>query len=142
MNSSDTTEGGWGACAMRTYLKETIKPLIPEVVRNAIKEVTKYSRSYSSGSAVNNVTTTDDVWIPSAREIFGGTSYETEGPAYDGVFVDANARKKTQVGASSASAWWLRSAYSSNIFYYVYSSGIYNYISASNSRALALGFSI
>ena len=126
---------------MRTYLKETIKPLIPEVVRNAIKEVTKYSRSYSSGSAVNNVTTTDDVWIPSAREIFGGTSYETEGPVYDGVFVDANARKKTQVGASSASAWWLRSANNNNNFYNVNRSGNNNNNNASNSRALALGSS-
>ena len=47
------TLGGWEKSEIRSYMKETIKPLIPAVVRNAIKEVTKYSRIYNaSGTAV------------------------------------------------------------------------------------------
>ena len=142
MNASDTTEGGWEASEMRTYLKETIKPLIPENVRNAIKPVTKYSKIFRSGSAVNNVASTEDVWIPSTREIFGGTSYETEGPAYADIFPDKTSRVKKKAGASSASWWWLRSANGSNYFYSVSSSGYYGNNYASVVGALALGFSL
>lgn len=133
--------GGWDKSDMRTYLNNTVKPLIPQAVRNGIKEVTKYSKNYNTaGTAVNNVTTTDDVWIPSYREIFGGTSQETSGPVYSGVFTDANSRKKSQLGATSASVWWLRSAFSSYNFYNVYTSGNSNYSNADTSCGVALGF--
>ena len=69
-NEGTGTIGGWEKCEMRTYLKETIKPLIPSTVRSAIKEVTKYSRIYNpAGSAVDNVASTEDVWIPSRKEM-------------------------------------------------------------------------
>ena len=142
MNSTSTTEGGWGSSGMRTYLKNTIKPLIPSAVRSAIKEVTKYSKSYASGSLVNDVTTTDDVWIPSAREVFGGTLYETQGPVYSGVFSDSNSRKKAVVGATDATGWWLRSAGSSSIFYFVYNIGSFSSNYAYYTRGVALGFCI
>ncbi len=137
------TIGGWEKCEMRSYLKETIKPLIPATVRNAIKEVTKYSKIFdTTGTAVNDVSSTEDVWIPSMREIFGGTSYETQGPVYDGVFTDAASRIKSKVGASSASFWWCRSASASINFIGVGSSGDSNSFGAHNSYPLALGFSI
>lgn len=139
------TIGGWEKCEMRTYLKETIKPLIPETVRNAIKEVTKYSKIFDTTvTVVNNVASTEDVWIPSAREIFGGTSYETQGPIYDGVFTEATNRVKSKVGASSAYRWWLRTVGGTNTFYDVTanggrsSNGSYVY----GIAALALGFSL
>ena len=142
MNETGTTEGGWEASAMRSYLKNTIKPIIPETVRNAIKEVTKYSKSNVSGTITNDVTSTDDVWIPSAREIFGGTSYETQGPIYDGVFPDQASRIKMQVGATSSSHWWLRSVSSSDYFCYVSSGGSSNHDDANYTCAVALGFSL
>ena len=136
------TIGGWEKCEMRTYLKETIKPLIPETVRNALKSVTKYSRiCNTNGTDVNNVESTEDLWLPSMREMnFGG--YETMGPVYNGIFPDKASRVKMKVGASSASFWWCRSAYGSYNFNGVYSSGGYDYNSANNSYPLALGFSI
>ena len=140
------TLGGWEKCEMRTYLKETIKPLIPETVRNAIKEVTKYTRIYTASpeAAVNDVASTEDVWIPSRHEMFDGTTeyYETKGPRYSEIFPDNASRKKMQVGASSASEWWLRSAYGNSTFNGVYSSGTFSNNGASSSCALALGFSI
>ena len=36
MNSSETTAGGWGSSAMRTFLQNTVMPLIPSTVRNGI----------------------------------------------------------------------------------------------------------
>ena len=133
--------GGWEKSEMRTYLKNTVKPLIPENVRNAIRDVTKYSNIFdTSGTKVLNSVTTDDVWIPSNQEIFGGTSYETLGHVYSDVFTDANSRKKFKVGASNAADWWLRSARNGNDFRIVNSIGDGNYSSAHYTRGVALGF--
>lgn len=142
MNTSHTNSGGWEVSAMRTYMKDTIKPLIPQTVRDAIKNVTKYSYSYSPSNA--NAATTDDVWLPSYREIFGGSGVETQGPDYTGIYLDNNARKKMKAGASSTVYWWLRSAISgtSSFFWYVSSDGSAYYNSAGTSYALPLGFSL
>lgn len=103
------TAGGWEHCEMRAFLKDTIKPLIPETVRNAIVPVTKVQAIYTNGAVVKDgQTTTDDVWIPGHREIFNTTSYETTGPVYSTVFTNANSRIKNRNG--SASSWWLRAA--------------------------------
>ena len=134
------TLGGWEKSEIRSYMKETIKPLIPAVVRNAIKEVTKYSRIYNaSGTAVDNVATTDDVWIPSTREV-GWTWYESNSPTYSGVFTDNASRIKKNVSSGSAAVWWLRSAAYINTAYTVGSSGDVNNYSVTNSYGVALGF--
>lgn len=133
--------GGWEKCEMRTYLKETVKPLIPENVRDAIVNVTKYSNIFiAAGTRVVNVESTDDVWIPSNQEVFGGTSYETLGHVYSDVFVDTDSRKKFKVGASSADHWRLRSASGTTYFRCVSIDGSgYDY-GANNARGVALGF--
>lgn len=144
-NSGNTegtgTIGGWEKCKVRAYLKNTVKPLIPENVRNAIVDVTKYSNIFNTaGTKVVNVATMDDVWIPSNQEIFGGTIYETLGHVYSDVFTDANSRKKFKVGASSANSWWLRSAYNTTDFRYVNSSGNSGSNGANITSGVALGF--
>ena len=134
------TIGGWEKTEMRSWLKETVKPLIPANVLAAIKPVTKYSQICNTSSkAVNNVTSTEDVWIPSAREV-GFTGYETEGPTYTGLFTANADRIKSKTGASSASWWWTRSANISYNFRNVSSDGSYGNNDASNSGAVVLGF--
>ena len=134
------TIGGWEKCGLRTYLRETIKPLIPANVRNAIKEVTKYSTIYNtSSSMVNNVTSTEDVWIPSVREV-GWTYCETSGPAYSSAFSDNASRVKNNVSSGSAAVWWLRSAYSYSNANTVTSDGSYSTNGVATSRGVALGF--
>ena len=123
---------------MRSYLKETIRPLIPSNVRSAIKEVTKYSQIYNvSGSVVNNVTSTEDVWIPSAREV-NFANVETEGPTYSMAFPDNASRVKNYSG--SAYRWWLRSAHSDTNFKRVETDGSISYYAANYSAGVALGF--
>ena len=144
-NSGNTegtgTIGGWEKCEMRAYLKNTVKPLIHENVRNAIVDVTKYSNIFNTaGTKVVNVATMDDVWIPSNQEIFGGTNYETLGHVYSGVFTDANSRKKFKVGESSANGWWSRSADSTTRFRFVGDSGKDIYGNANGAYGVALGF--
>ena len=126
--------GGYTASEKRTYIQETIKPLIPQEVLAAIKPVTKYTQN----NAVNNVTSTEDVWIPSRREMFAST--ESQGPTYTSFFSSNDSRIKKKTGASSASWWWLRSAYDYNSFYYVIASGAWNYTNASSTYGVVVGF--
>lgn len=129
------TIGGWEKSEMRTYLKGTVKPLIPSNVQSAIKNVSKTQPAYNTSKSQFTQTTSDDVWIPSYSEMFDSSSI------YMTVFQNTNANRiKKKAGASSASWWWLRSASGSNSFYDVYSSGASSSGIAYSSGAVALGF--
>ena len=133
--------GGWEACEMRSYLINTIKPLLPSEVRNALKTVNKYSRIYNtSGTAVDNVVPNDDIWIPSAYEM-NFTGYETSGVTYSTAFPDNASRIKHKVGGSAA-WWWLRSINGPNSFRVVGSDGGYDGYGAHSSGGVAVGFVI
>ena len=147
MNPSDSSgaigtggNGGWENCEMRTYLKNTIKPLIPAEVRNAIVNVTKIQSTVTDGTKViDGQTTTDDVWIPSNHEIYStNTSYETTGATYRGKFNSSANRIKKRNGSNST--WWMRSATSTANFRRVTGSGDANDYGASNYTGVALGF--
>jgi hypothetical protein len=143
---SGTTEGtgtigGWGKSEMRTYLAETIWAKIPAELQAVIKEVKKKSCIYdTSGTKVANDETTDKLWIPSVREVFNNSNYETEGPSYTGVFTNNTSRMRYKPGASNASYWWERSANSTSNFRDVDNSGTDNNYGASSSDGVLLGF--
>ena len=146
MNYTDTNKGGWEASGMRAWLRETVLPLMPEEVRSGIKEVTKYSYSYEEQKGV---TTTDTIWIPSAREVFLADDpdwvndcYEKDGAAYTEVFKDDDSRVRGRAGASGASWWWLRSAiyYYDFSFIFVFSDGSYYSNGASREGGVVVGF--
>ena len=97
---------------MRAWLRDSILPLFPETVRSNIREVKKYSYSYSDKGTISS---SDTIWIPSRREMFGADdSREDRGPEYLTAFPDDASRKKQHVGVSEPSGWWLRSASKSN----------------------------
>lgn len=131
--------GGWEKSEMRTYLNDTIKPLIPANVRAAIKAVHKTHPAYNTSGSSFTQTTDDEVWLPSYNEMFASSS-STNQPRYKIVFLDAESRKKIAIGATSASQWWLRSAYTNNYFSGVDSSGNNSSGYAGNSYGVALGF--
>lgn len=137
MNYSDITTNGWEGCLVRPYLRDIIYPQIDSVVRNAIKTVAKtyYDVTTSSTKTVN-----DTVWIPSAREIFGGNSYENSGVDYTSLFSNATSRIKKYGIGGSAAFWWLRSANGATSFRIVNYNGSVNNNSASISGGVALGF--
>ena len=138
------TIGGWGMCEMRTYCRNTIKPLIPSNVRSAIKDVIKYSRKYNPDvTIINDAQTTDDVWIPSAREIYGAvTNVETSGSIYAGAFPDNASRIKKQVGTSETLWWWTRSAYSTEYYTDVQTGGASSTAIATRDGNVPIGFCI
>ena len=136
------TIGGWEQSELRAYYKDTLKPLIPANVRNAIKPVKKYTRIYNTaGTAENNIVSTEDVWAPSYFEM-NFTGYESVGARYRSFFKTNDDRVKHKVGTSSATYWWLRSAHITNGACRVNSSGFNSYNSVTGTFALALGFSI
>lgn len=90
--------GGWEKCEMRTYIKETIKPLIPETVRNAIKEVTKSHDAYDTSGKRFTQTTTDDVWFVDWKELSA---------VFNGIY---SAAFPNNASAARGAAWWYRTA--------------------------------
>jgi hypothetical protein len=141
MNSSGSNANGYPACEMKTYLAEngTIWNKLPATLKTLIKPVSK--TSYDKTTATD-LTSTEKLWIPSAREIFGGTSYEQSGPVYSDIFKDSASRKRAVFGSSSFTYWWLRSADSSGdtIFRNVYYNGLVSGSYTSSSRGVCLGF--
>ena len=135
--------GGWEHSEMRTYLNDTVFALLPSELQSAIKSVTKYSDYIVPGeSAVtHDQETQDKLWIPSAREVFGGTSYEQTGPIYSGLFSNNASRVKFNK-SGSASIWWLRSASSASSFRNVASNGSANNGGSDYARSVVLGFCI
>ena len=133
--------GGWEYSDMRGYLNSTIKPLIPSNIRSAIKEVTKYSKIYdTSGNAVNNVSTDDEVWIPSAFEM-NVTGVESLGASYSNKFTGSASRVKKSVD-ETIKRYWLRSAHDVNTFKMIGSDGVNYYDYARIDHGIALGFCI
>lgn len=108
MNEEATNEGGWPTSDMRAWLRESILPLFPETLRLNISEVRKYSYSYSDGWTISS---SDTIWIPSTREIFGADdANELEGPEYMTTFSLVASRQKQHTDASGPSWWGVRSA--------------------------------
>lgn len=135
-NEGTGSIGGWESSEMRTYLKETIKPLIPETVRNAIKEVTKTQTAYNTSGSSFTQTSTEDVWLADYSEIFFSTG------KYHSMFPDSASRIKKKGGSTSANYWWLRSASYTYTFNSVGSNGDHYGNGAGNSNGVCPGFCI
>ena len=139
MNFKSDTTGGWADCECRKFLSDTIYEQIPENVRNKIVTVDKTYTATSLSSST--ATVSDKLWIPSAREIYGGSSYENTGIDYTDFFTGSSVRiKHNGLLTNSASAWWLRSVNNSTSFRSVYSDGGVNYSSATSVYGFPLGF--
>lgn len=144
-NDDDYTDGGWEKSYIRNDVMPTYLQALPAALQadTGIKEVTKYSRSFDETHYIitPNSVTQDRLWIPSQREIFGGTGYETAGNDYTGIFKDtaSRIRKKYQ---GDGNTWWLRSVYGSSYVRSVYYSGSEYYYTASTSYGVLLGFCI
>lgn len=139
MNSSNTNEGGWNSCAMRSTHLPAILDLMPAEVKAAIKEVQKKTSAGNKSSSIQ--TTNDKLFLLSEIEIFGSTTYSFAGEGTQYAYYQAgNSKVKNRNG--SAYAWWERSPYSSNSASFCNVSGVASAgaNSASYSRGVAFGF--
>lgn len=129
--------GGWEKCEMRFYLKNTIKPLIPENVRSRIVTVAKTHYAYDTANTQFTQTTEDDVWLPGQKEVDKGL--------YAQLFPDNASRIKSKVGSSTAVTWGLRDGergYGKPAnFYYIHTVGVNTiHDEAKTAYGIALGF--
>ena len=153
-----TNLGGWPASAMRTYVNGEIYNAIPEELRTGIIDTTVVS-GHGSTTGEENFTSTDKLYLLSTREVWGkeGTSNTIDYDTADGdtitrqldYYANNNVSTTNYSGAikyngSTASYWWLRSAYSNDgrNFYCVYGKGVWSTIRAYISRGVAPAFRI
>ena len=108
MNNSNTYEGGWTSCAMRSTHLPAILALMPTEVQSGIREVNKMTSGGKNSGFI--ITTADKLFLLSEFEIFG-VCYSTfggEGTQYD-YYKAGNSKVKKCNG--SAYYWWGRSPY-------------------------------
>lgn len=141
MNTSSTNAGGWDSSAIKSWLNSTVFALLPQELQNGILAVDKTCQQGSADSGATTTSTNNKLWLPSAREIFGGSSYESSGLVYTAQFSAQNARIKFDNNGITSN-WWTRSAHSDNTgsFRFVGNGGTVSYGSASNSNGVTFGF--
>ena len=111
MNSSDTNEGGWTSCAMRSSTMATLLTKLPSALQNVIKAVNKLTSAGNQSVTIN--TTSDKLFLLSEVEIFGSTTYSKSGEGSQYAYYKAGNSKAKKVNGSD-SAWWERSPHGSN----------------------------
>ena len=156
MNSTNTSKGGWEACALRDTLNGTVYNSLSTNIKDKIKAVNKkYIADYSSET---ESTCSDKLWLLSCGEIWNsgynggntrGYSRNTEGNQYKyyklGTQVYNSSSDYTKKPNASYSVWWwLRSPSFDYSLYFctVHSEGYCNSHYASDSGGVAPGFSI
>lgn len=151
-NYSNTNSGGWNSSALRKYLNGSYLVSgitgyydgLPAGLRSILLPASVVA---ASGSSTTTATSTDKLFLPAEKEVFGSVSYanstaESSLKQWD-YFATAANRIKYRIGpsgvTSSADYWWERSPRSggSNRFCYVGTGGAANSYTASGSYGLA-----
>ena len=139
MNGIWTNEGGWPACRMRKHV-QGIYDMLPEDIRKVV--VPMHIKQLAQGAVVE---CDDRAFLLSAVNVFGNDAWDPEDDCDDtqiDIFRYPTARIKGRLGESSASWWWLRSAYDYNRFNYVGSDGSSYSYRAYYEGGVVVGFCI
>lgn len=141
MNSSNTNNGGWTSCAMRTSTMATLLGKLPTALKNNIVPVTKLTSAGNQSTQINS--TTDSLFLLSEIEIFGATQYSKAGEGVQYEYYAAGNPTVKKVNGS-ALGWWERSPDGSNTAHFcrVDSGGSANYSNANVSYGVAFGFCV
>ena len=143
MNNSNTNSGGWGSCAFRTTLQNTILNQLPTELKSLIKTVKKKTSAGNQSTTIN--TTNDTLFLFSEVEVFGSTTHSVagEGTQYS-IFTSNSSRIKKQGDTGSTAYWWERSPNASNSTYFclVGGEGLAGSVGAGNARNICFGFCI
>ena len=80
-------EGGYPTTPFRDYVNTEVLGMLPEVLRNAIKEV----RKFSGLTKTTGVWSLEKVWVPSMVEINNARNdFKVEGPIYSDLFTSGS----------------------------------------------------
>lgn len=140
----------WASSSMRSYLADTIMPLMPSDLQTMIKEVTKYSRGYIDKDTVDtDMETTDKLFLLSCKEMrLSNGNKETKGASYTlfnaaNVSTNEKTRVKYNVTNNEADSWYLRTANSGSAYYTVGANGrLYTNNASTTSNGVVFGFCI
>ena len=106
MNSSDTNNGGWGNCRMRTSTMSTLKRGMPATLAQV--KVPYVNRNQST------ILYSDDyLFLPAEKEVFGTRKYSpsAEANALTQFAYYKNGGSKIKRESGSVTGWWLRSVH-------------------------------
>lgn len=150
MNSSSTNSGSFNGSAMASFLNNTSTgylAMLPAWLRNVLLNAKVITAQTYNGTT--NQTSTHKVFLPAAKEIFGGTASSAgSGTSYSNLtefnaleqweWFKTSANRIKQINGSN-NYWWERSPYynASNIFCSVHSSGSAYKYSANGSHGVA-----
>ena len=141
INSSLTSNGGWEACARRTWCNDVFRNAIPSTLRGVFKQHLNITANGSASSTI--ATSTDYFALPAEKEVLGSNTQadstaEASLTQFEYYKTLANRLKKTG-DSGSASAWWVRSPRKrgSWSFCYVNSTGSADYNDASRTFLLS-----
>lgn len=145
MNTASTVGmGSWKSSVMRSAHLPALMALMPEAVRDGIRQVNKLTAAPASSGFVIE-TTAETLFLLSEVEVFGATSYseQGEGTQYDYYLAGGN-KVKTRNGTNAI--WWERSPTKSSQstqgtnFCAVYDSGVYANANATGSYGVSFAF--
>ena len=139
MNSSDSNNGGWADCLMRTSTMPTLQNGMPDTLAQVKVPYVNYGQS--------TILYSDDyLFLPAEKEVQGARSYSiaTEANALTQFAYYKNGGSKIKRLSGRAFWWWLRSVYygGSGIFCLVGTSGDIDAISASGATGAAPCFCV
>ena len=154
MNSTNTNVGGWPATKMRTYANEEFLKKLPSDLQSVIID-TKVVSGHGSTTGETNFTTTDNIYLLSAHEVWED-NFDRDA-AYDQTRqldyyanIDEGVTTSNYSGAikkdinGNASTWWLRGASSnrSDSFLNVLGNGNWSSRGATGTNGFAPAFRI
>lgn len=142
INSTNVTDGGWADCKLRKDLNdEENSGVILSIDSNIASRIKAVKKTYTATSdSSSTASVVDKLWIPSAREIFGGSSYENDGITYTDFFNTTDKKIKYNINDFKADFWLLRSVSNSINFRSVGNTGYINSSSAAYSCGVVFGF--
>lgn len=104
MNDTETVVGGWKSSKMRTEYLPSILALMPESVKNGIREVSKKN----AATASSIVTSADKLFLLSEIEIFGSRTISAAGEGTQYSYYTSGGSTKKAMNSAPA-LWWQRS---------------------------------
>ena len=148
-NSTNTNEGGWKDSELRTYVNGTIYDSLPSKLQRIVA-TTKVISGHGSTSGETNFETQDKLYLLNAQEVWNGNSYDTSVGTTkqldyyknQGVTTSSYAGSIKQYSGKNLT-WWLRSAHSNYISYFLSVSTIgWSYGYANSSSGVSPAFRI
>ena len=117
MTSSDTGNGGWNSCQMKSTICSAFKNALPSDLQSNIRAVTKWQ---NNGNSKSGQSSSNEIWLLSEMEIFGSasisnhTANQLQYDFYKGVigWSAASTIKYRDTSTSVVASWWERSTFS------------------------------